>query len=54
VPNAENRPTRLVSQPLELSRTPQQDGSPPPKFGEQTEEELAEFGFSAEEIAELK
>ena len=26
----------------------------PPEFGEQTEEVLAEFGFSAGEIAELK
>jgi crotonobetainyl-CoA:carnitine CoA-transferase CaiB-like acyl-CoA transferase len=28
--------------------------APPPEFGEQTEEVLAEFGFSASEIAELK
>jgi len=26
----------------------------PPEFGEQTEEVLAEFGFSADEIAELR
>jgi formyl-CoA transferase len=26
----------------------------PPEFGEQTEEVLAEFGFSTEEIGELR
>jgi formyl-CoA transferase len=26
----------------------------PPEFGEQTEEILAEFGFAAEEIADLR
>jgi crotonobetainyl-CoA:carnitine CoA-transferase CaiB-like acyl-CoA transferase len=54
VPNAENRHIRLVGQPFKLSRTPSQMVAPPPEFGEQTEEVLAEFGFSAGEIAELK
>jgi crotonobetainyl-CoA:carnitine CoA-transferase CaiB-like acyl-CoA transferase len=54
VPNAENRHIRLVSQPFKLSRTPSKIAAPPPEFGEQTEEILAEFGFSANEIAELK
>jgi crotonobetainyl-CoA:carnitine CoA-transferase CaiB-like acyl-CoA transferase len=54
VPNAENRHIRLVSQPFKLSRTPSKMAAPPPEFGEQTEEILAEFGFSANEIAELK
>jgi formyl-CoA transferase len=54
VPNAENRHLRLVGQPFMLSRTPSKMVAPPPEFGEQTEEVLAEFGFSAGEIAELK
>ena len=54
VPNVENRPIRLVGQPFKLSRTPSKMVAPPPEFGEQTEEVLAEFGFSAAEIAELR
>jgi formyl-CoA transferase len=54
VPNAENRHIRLVGQPFKLSRTPSKMAAPPPEFGEHTEEILAEFGFSANEIAELK
>jgi crotonobetainyl-CoA:carnitine CoA-transferase CaiB-like acyl-CoA transferase len=54
VPNAENRHIRLVAQPVSLSRTPSRMVAPPPEFGEQTDEVLAEFGFNAEEIANLK
>ena len=54
VPNAENRPIRLVAQPFSLSRTPSRLVAPPPDLGEQTDEVLAEFGFSQEEIAALK
>jgi crotonobetainyl-CoA:carnitine CoA-transferase CaiB-like acyl-CoA transferase len=54
VPNAENRHIRLVSQPFRLSRTPSKMAAPPPEFGEQTDEVLAEFGFSSEEIVELQ
>jgi formyl-CoA transferase len=54
VPNDENRQICLVSQPVTLSRTPSTMAARPPEFGEQTEEVLAEFGFGAEEIAELK
>ena len=54
VPNAENRHIRLVGQPVTLSRTPSKMAARPPEFGEQTEEVLAEFGFSADEIAKLK
>src|SRR5882757_937026 len=54
VPNAENRHIRLVGQPVTLSRTPSQMAARPPEFGEQTEEVLAEFGFTAEEIAALR
>jgi formyl-CoA transferase len=54
VPNEDNRHIRLVSQGVTLSRTPSRMASRPPEFGEQTEEVLAEFGFSADEIAELR
>jgi crotonobetainyl-CoA:carnitine CoA-transferase CaiB-like acyl-CoA transferase len=54
VPNAENRHIRLVGQPFRLSRTPSKMVARPPEFGEQTDEVLAEFGFSAGEIAELR
>jgi len=54
VPNDENRHIRLVGQPFTLSRTPSRMAARPPEFGEQTEEVLAEFGFGADEIAELR
>jgi crotonobetainyl-CoA:carnitine CoA-transferase CaiB-like acyl-CoA transferase len=54
VPNEENRHIRLVGQPVTLSRTPSRMVARPPDFGEQTEEVLAEFGFAADEIADLK
>ena len=54
VPNEQDRHIRLVSQPFKLSRTPSKLVTRPPEFGEQTEEILAEFGFGAGEIAELK
>src|SRR5882672_6200875 len=54
VPNAENRHIRLVGQPVTLSRTPSKMAVRPPEFGEQTEEVLAEFGFTADEIGTLK
>ena len=54
VPNDDNRQICLVGQPFTLSRTPSRMVARPPEFGEQTEEVLAEFGFSADEIAELR
>jgi formyl-CoA transferase len=54
VPNAENRHIRLVAQPVTLSRTPSTMATRPPEFGEQSDEVLAEFGFSKDEIAELR
>jgi crotonobetainyl-CoA:carnitine CoA-transferase CaiB-like acyl-CoA transferase len=54
VPNAENRHIRLVGQPVTLSRTPSKMATRPPEFGEQTDEVLAEFGFSADEIGTLR
>jgi crotonobetainyl-CoA:carnitine CoA-transferase CaiB-like acyl-CoA transferase len=54
VPNAEDRHIRLVGQPVTLSRTPSKMAARPPEFGEQTDEVLTEFGFSAQEITELR
>lgn len=54
VPNAEGRDLKLVAQPFSLSRTPTKMAARPPELGEQTDEVLAEFGFSAEEIAKLR
>src|SRR5579872_840834 len=54
VPNSEGRHVRLVGQPFTLSRTPSKMAARPPEFGEQTEEILAEFGFTAEEISHLR
>jgi crotonobetainyl-CoA:carnitine CoA-transferase CaiB-like acyl-CoA transferase len=45
---------RLVGQPVTLSRTPSSMAVRPPEFGEQTDEVLAEFGFSADEIGALR
>jgi len=54
VPNAEGRHIRLVGQPFTLSRTPSTMAARPPEFGEQTEEILSEFGFTADEIDRLR
>jgi crotonobetainyl-CoA:carnitine CoA-transferase CaiB-like acyl-CoA transferase len=54
VPNAEARHIRLVDQPVTLSRTPSKMVARPPEFGEQTDEVLAEFGFTRDEIGALK
>jgi crotonobetainyl-CoA:carnitine CoA-transferase CaiB-like acyl-CoA transferase len=54
VPNPEGRHIRLVGQPFTLSRTPSKMAARPPEFGEQTNEILAEFGFTEEEIAGLR
>jgi formyl-CoA transferase len=54
VPNAENRKIRLVGQPVTLSRTPSRMAARPPEVGEQTDEILGEFGFSAGEISALR
>jgi formyl-CoA transferase len=54
VPNDQNRHIQLVSQPVILSRTPSKMAARPPEFGEHTEEVLAEFGFAADEIKDLR
>jgi crotonobetainyl-CoA:carnitine CoA-transferase CaiB-like acyl-CoA transferase len=54
VPNDEGRHIRLVGQPFTLSRTPNKMAARPPEFGEQTDEVLAEFGFTNDEISLLR
>jgi formyl-CoA transferase len=54
VPNDEGRHIRLVGQPFTLSRTPNRMAARPPEFGEQTNEILAEFGFTDAEIDALR
>jgi crotonobetainyl-CoA:carnitine CoA-transferase CaiB-like acyl-CoA transferase len=44
----------VVAEPMTLSRTPTRLAAPPPKLGEHTDEVLAEFGFTAGEIEQLK
>ena len=54
VPSDDGRDITLVAQPFTLSRTPSKMAARPPEVGEQTDEVLAEFGFSADEIASLR
>jgi crotonobetainyl-CoA:carnitine CoA-transferase CaiB-like acyl-CoA transferase len=43
----------MVAQPMSLSRTPSRLAAPPPERGQHTDEVLAAFGFSEQEIADL-
>jgi formyl-CoA transferase len=45
---------KVVRQAVSLSRTPSAIARPTPERGEHTDEVLAEFGFSADEIEELR
>lgn len=54
VPSEDDRQIQLVGQPFTLSRTPSRMAARPPEFGEQTDEILSEFGFSADEITKLR
>jgi crotonobetainyl-CoA:carnitine CoA-transferase CaiB-like acyl-CoA transferase len=47
-------PLRLVGQGVRLSRTPSEVRVRPPECGEHTEEILASFGYTAQEIADLR
>ncbi|MPZ56002.1 MAG: CoA transferase [Rhizobiales bacterium] len=44
----------VVGEPVSLSRTPTRLAAPPPHLGQHTDEVLAEFGFTAGEIEQLK
>ena len=48
------RPLALVGQPVALTRTPSRAQSAAPERGEHTHEVLAEFGYSAREIEDLR
>lgn len=54
VPTTDGRTVRVVSQPVTLSRTPSRMAARPPEVSEHTGEVLTEFGFSPEEIADLR
>jgi len=54
VPNPEGCHVRLVGQPMTLSRTPSRMVARPSEFGEDTDEVLAQFGFSGDEISLLR
>jgi crotonobetainyl-CoA:carnitine CoA-transferase CaiB-like acyl-CoA transferase len=45
---------RLMGQPLAFSDTPAEDPGPPPTLGQHTEAILADLGYSAEAIADLR
>lgn len=45
--------TTIIGQPIRMSRTPNTMISAAPEFGEQTDEILAEYGYSVEEIRDL-
>ena len=44
----------LVGQPFTLSRTPSRLVSSAPEYGENTDEILAEFGYSGDDISRLR
>jgi crotonobetainyl-CoA:carnitine CoA-transferase CaiB-like acyl-CoA transferase len=53
--HTENRGVlNVMRQPVSLSRTPSLIARPTPERGEHSEEILAEFGFSENEIAALR
>ena len=47
-------PLKVVGQAIKMSRTPSHAHSPTPDAGQHSEDVLAEVGYSAEEIAQLK
>jgi formyl-CoA transferase len=51
VPSKALGPISLVGQPVVLSRTPSAMVSGAPEYSEHTDAILAEFGYSADEIA---
>jgi crotonobetainyl-CoA:carnitine CoA-transferase CaiB-like acyl-CoA transferase len=53
VQTADRGSLSMVAQPMSLSRTPSRLAAPPPERGQHTDEVLAAFGFSEQEIADL-
>ncbi|MGH7819880.1 MAG: CaiB/BaiF CoA transferase family protein [Candidatus Binatia bacterium] len=47
-------PLRVLGNPIKLSATPGSIRTPPPSFGEHTEEILGEVGYSASDVGELR
>ena len=54
VVSQERGPTRLVGQPMRLSRTDSAIKGPPPLLGQHNDEILGELGYSAAQIDELR
>jgi crotonobetainyl-CoA:carnitine CoA-transferase CaiB-like acyl-CoA transferase len=54
VTSQERGPTRLVGQPIVMSRTPSHIAAPPPLAGQHSAEVLGELGYSAAEIEDMK
>ena len=50
----DGRPLTVVAQPFTMSRTPSKMVAPPPDVGEHNDEVLKEFGYSAQEIEDLR
>ena len=47
-------PTRNIGLPIKLSETPGRINRPAPTLGQHTDEVLADFGYSKQEIAALR
>jgi crotonobetainyl-CoA:carnitine CoA-transferase CaiB-like acyl-CoA transferase len=54
VTSHERGETRLVGQPILMSRTPSHIATPPPLAGEHSDEILQEIGYSQTDIADMK
>ncbi|MHB1981250.1 MAG: CaiB/BaiF CoA transferase family protein [Sulfobacillus sp.] len=50
----EHGPWRTVGSPLEMSRTPPRPGTTPPKLGQDTDQVLADLGYTDQEIRRMR